>query len=205
MGFTVTRAGETKDIDFEAYLRLLRQQGVDLGHVPRVPEPDTKRRWLYVWDSEAKARAFAKELKKRTGGPAWKVIPVNGSPSEGPMGPILIQLADRGDRLYFGVDSLSQAMLESAFPKAFGVDSVCIYTERWYEFRKTRGTLADFVKLIAPTITGLSLEQLEALGYTVIDDQSHKTLVFVPPAEVAQASGDSPAAVASDDGQNGGS
>src|SRR5258708_325587 len=119
MGFTVTRAGGTKDNEFEAYARLLRQQGVDLGRLPRVPEPGTRRRWLYVWDTKAQAQAFADELKKRTDDPAWKVIPVNVPPSEGPMGPVLIQLARRGDGLIFAVHPLSQAMIRSAYPTAF--------------------------------------------------------------------------------------
>lgn len=187
MGFTVTHAGETKDNEFVAYVRLLRQEGVDLGRLPRVPEPGTKRRWLYVWDAKAEAQAFADELKKRTGDSAWKVMPVHTPPSEGPLGPILIQLARRGDRLIFALDSLSRTMIESAFPDAFGVDSVSIDVERWYDFRKKQGTLADLVRQIAPSLTGLSGKQLEALGYAVIDDQSEETVVFVPPAEAAQA------------------
>jgi hypothetical protein len=78
-------------------------------------------------------------------------------------------------------------MLRSAFPDAFGVDFISIYTDRWEEFRKTRGTLADLVQRIAPTLTGLSGEQLEALGYAVVDDQSENTEMFVPPAEAVQA------------------
>ncbi len=187
MGFAVFRPGGTKDHEFEAYARLLRQQGVDLGRLPRVLEPGTGRRWLYVWDNEAKAQAFANELKKRTGDSAWEVIPVNAPPSEGPMGPVLIQLARRGDGLIFAIHPLSRAMIQSAFPDVFGVNTVSIDTERWYDFRKTRGTLPDMVRQIAPTLTGLTSEQLETLGYAVIDDQSDDTLVFVPPAEAAQA------------------
>jgi hypothetical protein len=187
MSFTVTRAGGTKDNEFEAYARLLRQQGVDLGRLPRVPEPGTKNRWLYVWNTKAKAQAFADELKKRTRDPAWQVVPVNAPPSEGPMGPVLIQMARRGDGLIFTLHSLGRAMIRSAFPDAFGTNTVFIDTQRWDDFRKTQGTLADLVQKIAPSLTGLSGEQLEALGYAVIDDQSDETLVFVPPAEAAQA------------------
>lgn len=40
MAFTVSRNdGGTKDSEFEAYARLLRQQGVDLGKSSRAPEP----------------------------------------------------------------------------------------------------------------------------------------------------------------------
>ena len=41
MGFTVNRRdGYTKDAEFEAYARLLRQQGVDLGRLPRAGSAD---------------------------------------------------------------------------------------------------------------------------------------------------------------------
>ena len=163
------------------------EQGADLGRASRVPEPGTKRRWLYLWDSEAKARTFADKLKKRTADTAWKVIAMDASPSEGPMGPILIQLADRGNELIFCLETLSQAMIRSAFPDAFGVTFISIDAEKWEEFRKTCGSLADLVQRIAPCLTGLSGEQLEALGYAVIDDETLETLVLVPPAEAAQA------------------
>jgi hypothetical protein len=186
MGFTVTRTSGIRDSEFEEYPHLLRQQGVDLGRAPRVPEPGTKRRWLYLWDSEAKARTFADQLKKRTGGSAWKIIPVDASPSEGPMGPLLIVLAPRADELIFCLEPLGQAMLRSAFPDAFGVSFITIDAEKWDEFRKTRGTLADLVQRIAPCLTGLTSEQLQDLGYAVIDGQSRETYVLVPPAEATQ-------------------
>jgi hypothetical protein len=39
MGFTVTGPEGTKDAEFEAYARLLRQHGKHLGNLPRVPDP----------------------------------------------------------------------------------------------------------------------------------------------------------------------
>jgi hypothetical protein len=66
MGFTVAHQSGTKDGEFEAFARLLRQKRVDLAKLNRVPEPGTGRRWLYVWNVEADARAFADELRKRT-------------------------------------------------------------------------------------------------------------------------------------------
>src|SRR5437016_878439 len=74
MGFTVAHQGGTKDVEFDAYPRLLRQKGMDLAKLNRVPEPGTGRRWLYVWNVEADARAFADELKKRTRDNAWEVV-----------------------------------------------------------------------------------------------------------------------------------
>ncbi len=66
MGFTVSRNGAgANNAEFEAYARLLHQQGLDLGKLPRVPDPGTGRRWLYLWESREKAQSFADLLKKR--------------------------------------------------------------------------------------------------------------------------------------------
>jgi hypothetical protein len=186
MGFTVIHQGGTKDSEFDAYYRLLRQQGVDLGKAPRVAEPGTRRRWLYVWDTKAKAQAFANELKKRTRDKDWEAVPAAGSPSEGPLGPLLIQLGRRGDGLYFALHTLSQILLRSAYPEAFGVSSIFLDREAWDDFLKARGDFAELTRRLAPTLTGLSTEQLEALGYAVIDDQSEETVVYVPPREAEQ-------------------
>src|SRR5947208_16836653 len=87
MGFTVTRPGGTYDAEFQTYARLLRQLGADLGRLPQVPEPGTNRRWLHVWDTREAAQAFVKELRERIASEGWEVIEVNGSTSEGPLGP----------------------------------------------------------------------------------------------------------------------
>src|SRR5437773_1289787 len=76
MGFTVHRPGGTKDSEFEAYARLLLQQGKDLGKLPRVPEPGTQNRWLYVWQTREQAKDFAQELRRRTRDDAWEVVQV---------------------------------------------------------------------------------------------------------------------------------
>jgi hypothetical protein len=83
MAFTVSRTdGGTKDAEFEAYARLLRQQGVDLGKLPRAQEPGTGRRWLYVWQNQENAEAFANELRTRTRDNHWAVVEVGAPPIE---------------------------------------------------------------------------------------------------------------------------
>src|SRR6202451_4730554 len=108
MGFTVTHQGGTKDVEFEAYARLLRQKGVDLAKLKRVPEPGTGRRWLYLWNVEADAQAFADELKKRTRDKAWQVVPVDAPSSEGPLGPVEIQTGRQSDGWMFILHPFSQ-------------------------------------------------------------------------------------------------
>jgi hypothetical protein len=187
MGFTVTRAGGTKDAEFQAYVRLLRQSGYDLGKLPRVPEPGTKRRWVFVWPTAEAAQEFAEELKVRTGDSAWQVEPVAAPPSVGPFGPILIQLARQADGLLFAPHPLSLAMIRSAFPQAKQkAASAFVNTQAWYDFLKTRGDLGELVKEIGPELTGLPLEEMKEIGYAVLDADTDETLVFVKPAQIAQ-------------------
>src|SRR5436190_13409777 len=116
MGFTVARQGGTKDIEFEEYARLLRQKGLNLSRLRRVPEPGAGRRWLHVWDSRAEAQAFADELKTRTDDPAWEVVAVNGQPSEGPLGPIEVQVVRQADGWTFALHPLSRQIIQMVFP-----------------------------------------------------------------------------------------
>jgi hypothetical protein len=90
-----------------------------------------------VWDTKAKVRAFAQQLQRRTGKPAWEVVGVNGPPREGPLGPVLIQLARRGDELIFALEFLSRVMIQSALPQVFRGDTVSIETQAWYDYRTT--------------------------------------------------------------------
>lgn len=187
MGFTVTRQGGTKDAEFQAYVRLLRQRGINLGKLPRVPEPGTRRRWLYVWSDADEAQRFADDLKERTTDDAWQVVETTAPPSEGPLGPVLIQLARRGDGLLFALHPLSRAMIQSAFPQAMqSATNAFLATQQWSDFRRSHGGLRELVQQIAPSLTGLTLEQLEDVGYAVMDTDTEDTIVFVPPAHVNQ-------------------
>jgi hypothetical protein len=189
VAFTVNRNdGMTKDAEFETYTRLLRQQGVDLGKSRRAPEPGAGRRWLYVWDSLEQAKAFAEELKRRTRDDAWAVFEVAATPSEGPMGPIIVQVGRRANGLAFGLHPSSRAMIQSAFPDAKGtVATVSINFETFQDFLTTHGSVVDLAREVVPTLTGLKLQELEKLGYALIEDDTDRTLVFVRPGDLVQA------------------
>ena len=186
MGFTVTRQGGTKDVEFEAYARLLRQKGVDLAKLSRVPEPGTGRRWLYIWNVEAEARAFADELKKRTRDNAWEVVQVDGPPSEGPLGPVEIQVGRQSDGWTFILHPFSRQMLLEVFPNSRRVASVFIATDTRQDFPATNGDLADLAEHVAIILTGVSIDQLREKfgGYRVYDPAAKKELV---PSEPIQA------------------
>src|SRR5262249_36596700 len=119
MGFTVTRPSWTNDAEFEAYSRILRQQGKKLGCLPRVPDPQNAgRRWVHVWASPEEAQRLADDLREQPGGEGWHVVPTSTPPSIGPFGPLLIQLARRSDGLLVALHPLSRALLSEAFPDA---------------------------------------------------------------------------------------
>jgi hypothetical protein len=182
MGFTVARQGGTKDVEFEAYARLLRQKGVDLAKLKRVPEPGTNNRWLYVWNAEKDAKAFAEELKLRTRDDAWEVVPVNALPSEGPLGPVEIQVGRQSNGWTFALHPFSRQMLQQVFPGSRQVPSVFIGTDTQQNFQATMGNIADLAEQVAIILTGVSTEQLLSSfgGYRVYDAISKEELVPSP-------------------------
>lgn len=188
MPFTVSRTdGGAKDAEFEAYARLLRQQGVDLGKLPRAPEPETGRRWLYVWQNQEDAEAFAKELNKRTRDSHWAVIAVESPPSEGPMGPIIAQVGRRSTGLVFELHPLSRTMIQSAYPAAnLSTNTVSINFTTLQDFTTTHGSIEELAAELLPVMTGLPLDELQKLGYALIEDGTDRTLVYVKPGEIAQ-------------------
>ena len=181
MGYTVYRPGGTTNDEFEAYSRLLRQSGKDLGKLPRVPEPGTNRRWLYFWDTQGGAEAFAKEMKRRMGRPGWAIMEVESQPSEGPLGPLLVQLERVSSGLAFSLSLLSLALLKSAFPNAIVPAKTFIDVEKWNDYQKSRGNFRDLVQEIMPSMSGLTEDQLRTIGYEVVDLDTKKLLVVQPP------------------------
>lgn len=188
MGFTVTRPVGTRDAEFEAYVRLLRQQGKDLGKLPRVPDPQNpKRRWVYVWNTKEEAQQFADDLMEETGDNGWHVEPTAAQPSQGPFGPVLFQLARRSDGSVLALHPLSRALIREAFPEAKpGMANAILNAQTPNGSLKAPKGLTDLVDEIAPALTGLTMTQLTDLGYAVIDADTDQTWLYVPPASVVQ-------------------
>jgi len=188
MAFTVSRNGTgAKDSEFGNYARLLRIRGIDLGKLPRVPEPGTGRRWLYGWDSREQAQAFADDLKKQTHDPEWTVVEVPGPAAEGPLGPIVIQIAPRSTGLVFALHPASRMIIRSVFPESKGIASTLVLDlESIPDFVKSHGGIATLAREVLPTLTGLRLSELDQLGYVLVEDNTERTLVFVPPGDLVQ-------------------
>ena len=189
MGFTVTRLGESKDADFEAYARLLRQRGKNLGNLPRTPDPaNPGRRWVHVWDNQTDAEDFARDIHEETGDSGWSVVPIDEPASNGPLGPVVFQLVRRSDGLSLTLHPLSRVTIQQACrSSAPSVSNAFVNLETWREFEDLRGNLGDLVETIAPALSGLSPNELRDIGYMVIDADTDRTSIHVPPAGLIAA------------------
>ncbi len=115
--FTVTKPGGTKDYEFEAYTRLLEDIGVDVANVPRVPEPETSRRWLYTWRLQGEAEGFAHELKKRMRDGSWHVHRFEMEAEDrGPVAPLDIYVGDEDHGTMYYLSPASRERIIKAYP-----------------------------------------------------------------------------------------
>ena len=135
---------------------------------------------------EADAQAFADELKKRTRDNAWEVVHLDAPPSEGPLGPVEIQVGRQSDGWTFTLHPFSRQMLQDVFPNSRRVARVFIATDTRQDFQTTMGDLADLAEQVAIILTGVSIDQLREKfgGYRVYDPAAKKELV---PSEPVQA------------------
>ena len=79
-------------------------------------------------------------------------------------------------------------MIREAFPAVRPrTSSAFVDTQTWKDFVATHGGLDDLVKETVPYLTGLTIDQLNDLGFAVIDADTDRTWVYVPPAGVTQS------------------
>jgi hypothetical protein len=186
MPFTVVHQGGAKPKEHQSYIRLLsrrlRDRGIGLDRVPRVPVADNGPAWLYVWDSEEEAAAFAKDLKRETRDTHWRVEPVKGKPSVGPLHPLEVDITCHSDGWTLGLEPLTQLALQERFPGSCRYESVSINIEGRTEGRPPQG-LRELAGRVLFILTGLSAEQLRTFEkYRVIESVTEEELV--PPTPV---------------------
>lgn len=180
--------GNTKD-EFQEYVRLLRQSGIDIGKLPRMPDPVTGKNWLYVWTDRAKAEEFRTELSEQfADANLWKVEEVNTHPSEGPIGPLVVRFIRERGQYVFSLTSLSRHVLRSAYPEAFGVPTLGMAESTFHELRDSRKDFfPTLLGTILPALTGLTADQLRDIGVTVIDTDTKQAVYQSLPSALAAA------------------
>jgi hypothetical protein len=162
------KGGLNTDEEFQAYVDLLEEIGIDISSVPRTREPETDNYWLYVWRSRTQAERFARELGARLHDPSFEVHPFE-IPNEdrGPLAPLTIQAIPtrQGTIFRLAPRSLGRVMLH--FPNAplkgelTLPREVHLPTRMGEDDQRTQGP--DWDEIIA-TLTGLPEDAIEELG-----------------------------------------
>jgi hypothetical protein len=175
--FAVGLPGGTKPSEFEAYARLLREEGIDPEARPRV-EDSFGRKWLHVWDTRDAAERFAARLRKETHNPNWEVYelnPLRPPAGEAPPSLIAILVGRQSDGNTYSLHPNSFKLLRQRFPEARVQPTVFIGRHTQDNHEASWGSIYDQVATI---LTGLSPERLlDAFGgYRIVDPVSNLTL-----------------------------
>jgi hypothetical protein len=163
----VRKAGPNTDREFQAYIDLLQEIGIDLTDAPRTPEPGTTNRWLHVWKGKPQAERFARELGERLRDRSWHVheFDVPGNPfsgeRRGPLAPLTILAIPTSEGTEFRLESASQERVMAHFPNAPVAGQVASPAQGREDFERAHGPQWDQVII---RLTGIPEDALERLG-----------------------------------------
>ena len=186
MPYTVEPIRELSATDLETYIRLVRQSGLEVANLPRVPDPCAGRYWLAVWDEFVAADTFRAEVSTQTDEVGWRVVEVSGPTTEGPLGPLIIRLIRQHGQYLFSIGLIGRHLIRVLHPDALTVGSLAIPAAFYNELRAARRDFfPTLARTILPTLTGVTAGELSPLGYAVMDTDSEQWLHYTPPAELS--------------------
>jgi hypothetical protein len=185
MGFVVVHRGEMSEPQYRTYLqvtgRRLLSRGVGYDCVPRTHENGQDGHWLYVSTDEDDARGLAEELRSSTEDEGWQVQTVEGTPSEGPLCPLGIELCRQRTGFAVGLDPLTEWALETRFPGALRYEQVFVNADL-REHAPTTQEIRELVVDVLPLLVRLQPDVRRAFGgYEVIDPVTQDVLVARAP------------------------
>ena len=180
MAFTVGLPRGMRIYDFEAYVRMLERDGIDLASTPRVRDPWTGDRWLRAWGNREDAEHFAARLRKDTRKPAWQVYEFTGvEPAPGPLGPLEVLVTRQSEGYAYGLSPVTEKLISRRFPDARQVAyQLFVSTDTTGEFEDSQGAILDHVAFI---LTGLDENRIKELGgYRVCETATQRILRETP-------------------------
>jgi hypothetical protein len=168
MVFTVDLPDGMRDFEFQAYLRMLVRDGVNIADTTRVQDPRKGSRWLHSWLDRAEAEQFASRLRRDTEDPAWQVYDLpEVEPSTGPLGPLEIKVKRQSDGYTYGMKPTTYNLIRKRFSESKMVTNVFIATDTHADIEADQGPVWE---LVVKILTGLTDEQIEEFGgYTMYD------------------------------------
>ena len=79
-------------------------------------------------------------------------------------------------------------MIQSAYPDAKrNLAIITVGFENAQDFQSRYGSMEQLAREFVPVLTGLSHQELDDLGYALIEDDTNRTLLVVRPADLVQA------------------
>src|SRR5262249_45606657 len=158
----VTMPGGIDHRDYEVYVRLLTQEGIDVTDMPRVLERGRPNRWLYAWTIRADAEDFARELRKATRKKSWRVHEFRADHlPRRRLGPIQVTVGIQGDGCAYELHPQSENLVRRKVPHAHLIPSVFIGRDRCDNSESDRTEFVwDHVVLL---LTGLTKDELAEL------------------------------------------
>ena len=178
--YTVRKSGPNTDREFQTYVNLLEEIGIDIANVPRTPDPGTGNRWLYVWESKPLAERFSRELGARLRDSSWEVYEFEVEEEErGPLAPLTIRSISTSEGTAFRLEQKSLQRLLQYFPnarlqgEAKIPQQVLFPAEVREDFERQHGPVWDQVIII---LTGLSEKEISRLGGIRILDEDGRVL-----------------------------
>ena len=79
-------------------------------------------------------------------------------------------------------------MILSAFPDVKATAAtISVNFDTFQDFLTTHGSIEKLASEVVPILTGLQLQEIEKLGYALIEEDTDRTLVFVRPGDLVQA------------------
>jgi hypothetical protein len=184
--YTVRKSEPNTDQEFQAYIDLLQDIGIDIADVPRTPEPGTANRWRYIWKSKQQAERFARELGARLRDRSWYVhefdLP-NDEPlneQRGPIAPLTILSIPTREGTEFRLEPASQERIMLHFPNARVVGQVTFPVQVRNDYERQHGPVSDQVIIL---LTGISEEAVARLGGVRIVTPEGRVLLERVPAD----------------------
>jgi hypothetical protein len=178
--YTVRKPGPNTDREFQAYINLLEEIGIDIADVPRTLEPDTDNRWLYVWKSKPLVERFACELGARLHDSSWFVHEFEVEKEErGPLAPLTIRAIPTSEGTVFRLEQKSLERVLQYFPntKLQGETrlppQVLFQSQVRDDYERQHGPVWDQVIII---LTGIPEGAIARLGGIRIVDEEGRVL-----------------------------
>ena len=189
--YTVLKPLAIREREYQAYTGLLEGIGIDINDVPRIAEPSTKNRWLYVWSDRNRADLFARELQRQTEDRSWTIHEIDLPVEEhGPLAPLVIMAIESPDGTKFRVVPESQQRVMRCFPNA-RLKGEKFYSEKDRVLFFSTETRGDYERQHGPIwsqvaiqLLGIPLESIARLGgFRVVTPEGeilHEDLVDSP-------------------------